>query len=537
MELFPGAICNLGAGVSTGLVDDRRRGRRARRRDPHQRAGDHRRRADHRPRFGRRAELRRDDRAAGAVRLLRRRRTRSRVPVVRRGRCARATSTSAASATGSSASAASSTSARTRGASIFSGTLTAGDLDIGWEDGRTVIRKEGRHRKFVPKLEQVCYSASMGARARTGRAVRHRARGVPRRPERPRADRDRAGPRRRARRDRADGIPARGVARSRSRWTRAFSSPALMGLAARHPREAARLSLASASRDGTKRAGRRRNDRRASPARRGSTRSSAIRSRRCGSPKAFTERFAAAGKDAVLVPVHVPAERFDTIVPGIDGHRKSRRAARHRSVQAADAALRKPAWTCREVHQRGERAAARGRRVVDGRHVRRRRIRARDGAQGRSARAGGALLLFGAGGAGSAIAYELAKAGVAAIAIADPQAERAAALAKTLRVAVPGVRGHGRTIGALRRRHGRQRVAGRDACRRRAAGRHRHACARDMLVGDVVVSDSPTPLIRQALRHGCAHVTGRDMLSGQVDAILDFFGSASGPTTSPQRTS
>jgi propionate CoA-transferase len=45
---------------------------------------------------------------------------------------------------------------------IFSGTLTAGDLDIVWENGKTVIRKEGRHRKFVPKLEQVCYVASMG---------------------------------------------------------------------------------------------------------------------------------------------------------------------------------------------------------------------------------------------------------------------------------------------------------------------------------------------------------------------------------------
>jgi propionate CoA-transferase len=45
---------------------------------------------------------------------------------------------------------------------VFGGTLTAGDLDIGWEDGRTVIRKEGRHRKFVPKLEQVCYSAAIG---------------------------------------------------------------------------------------------------------------------------------------------------------------------------------------------------------------------------------------------------------------------------------------------------------------------------------------------------------------------------------------
>ena len=45
---------------------------------------------------------------------------------------------------------------------VFGGTLTAGDLDIGWEGGRTVIRREGRHRKFVPKLEQICYSADIG---------------------------------------------------------------------------------------------------------------------------------------------------------------------------------------------------------------------------------------------------------------------------------------------------------------------------------------------------------------------------------------
>jgi len=49
---------------------------------------------------------------------------------------------------------------------IFSGTLTAGDLDVAWENGRTIIRKEGRHRKFVPKLEQICYSASIGRERR-----------------------------------------------------------------------------------------------------------------------------------------------------------------------------------------------------------------------------------------------------------------------------------------------------------------------------------------------------------------------------------
>ncbi len=49
---------------------------------------------------------------------------------------------------------------------VFGGTLTAGDLDVGWEGGRTVIRREGRHRKFVPKLEQICYSARIGRERR-----------------------------------------------------------------------------------------------------------------------------------------------------------------------------------------------------------------------------------------------------------------------------------------------------------------------------------------------------------------------------------
>src|SRR5947199_50632 len=38
------------------------------------------------------------------------------------------------------------------------------DVDMAWEAGNTVIRREGRHKKFVPKLEQICYNASMGRR-------------------------------------------------------------------------------------------------------------------------------------------------------------------------------------------------------------------------------------------------------------------------------------------------------------------------------------------------------------------------------------
>jgi propionate CoA-transferase len=59
---------------------------------------------------------------------------------------------------------------------VFGGTLTAGELDIGWDQGRTLIRREGRHRKFVPKLEQICYSAEMGrARGQVALFVTERA--------------------------------------------------------------------------------------------------------------------------------------------------------------------------------------------------------------------------------------------------------------------------------------------------------------------------------------------------------------------------
>jgi len=47
---------------------------------------------------------------------------------------------------------------------IFSGTFTAGGLDIGWPDGRTEIRQEGAERKFVRKVGQVTYSGPLAGR-------------------------------------------------------------------------------------------------------------------------------------------------------------------------------------------------------------------------------------------------------------------------------------------------------------------------------------------------------------------------------------
>ncbi len=41
---------------------------------------------------------------------------------------------------------------------IFSGTFTAGTLEISWPGGQTVISQDGKFNKFVSKLEQVSYS-------------------------------------------------------------------------------------------------------------------------------------------------------------------------------------------------------------------------------------------------------------------------------------------------------------------------------------------------------------------------------------------
>jgi propionate CoA-transferase len=41
---------------------------------------------------------------------------------------------------------------------IFNGTFTAGGLDIAWSGGRTVIKNEGKYKKFVSELEQISYN-------------------------------------------------------------------------------------------------------------------------------------------------------------------------------------------------------------------------------------------------------------------------------------------------------------------------------------------------------------------------------------------
>lgn len=239
------------------------------------------------------------------------------------------------------------------------------------------------------------------------------------------------------------------------------------------------------------------------------------------SPEVFTARFAQAGIDAVMLPMHVPIARFDEIVPALlalgnlDGLLvtipfKARMARFTTRVGAAAGcigavnALRREhdgTWTGDMFDGAGfVRAAERkGERIL-----------------------GRCVALFGAGGAGSAIAHALCDAGVASIDVIDIDRSKADTLVQRLRAAFPDTRLHAPSspsadvdmiVNATPLG-----MRGSDPMPADVG-----ALSADTLVGDVVITDSPTPLIRHAMKFGCRVVEGRDMHAGQVDAILTFF--------------
>jgi shikimate dehydrogenase len=238
------------------------------------------------------------------------------------------------------------------------------------------------------------------------------------------------------------------------------------------------------------------------------------------SPEVFTEQFASRGIDAVMVPMHVPASGFDAIVPALmqlgnlDGllvtvpfkARMVRFATRlgktARTIDAVNALRREPngTWTgdmfdgagfVRGAERKGQRL--RGRRAV----------------------------LFGAGGAGSAIACALAEAGVASIAIVDPEAGRADALVAKLRAAFPEC-----AMATARSVPGdADLIVNASPVGMKAADGMPGDIGKLLphaLVGDVVVLATPTRIIEHAMRCGCAWVDGKDMHGGQVDALIGF---------------
>jgi shikimate dehydrogenase len=253
------------------------------------------------------------------------------------------------------------------------------------------------------------------------------------------------------------------------------------------------------------------------------------------SPEIYTDRFAALGMDAVLVPMHVPAARFDSIVPALlalgnlDGlivtipfktkmlpfaHTLGATARRVGAVNA----LRREAdgtWT-------GDMFDGIG--FVRGAEAKGERIRGRK------------VALFGAGGAGSAIACALADAGVASIDVVEVEPAKAQALIAKLAPAFPNCA----FATTERLRDGVDMVVNATPIGMRADdGLPGAISALDprTLVGDVVIRETSTPLVRLAMQCNCHWVDGRDLFAGQIEALSAFLGSAAQAVLGQRRDS
>ncbi|HET7366451.1 MAG TPA: ThiF family adenylyltransferase [Burkholderiales bacterium] len=142
---------------------------------------------------------------------------------------------------------------------------------------------------------------------------------------------------------------------------------------------------------------------------------------------------------------------------------------------------------------------------------------------------GARALVVGAGGVGSAIAAALAAAGAAQLTLFDAHPESATRLAQRLGEHYAGLRvttgsndpaGHDLVVNATPLGMKEGDALPMDVSR----------LARETYVGEVVMREEMTPLLKAARARGCRVQVGTDMLFEQIPAYLEFFGL---PTTTP----
>lgn len=149
--------------------------------------------------------------------------------------------------------------------------------------------------------------------------------------------------------------------------------------------------------------------------------------------------------------------------------------------------------------------------------------------------AGRRVLQFGAGGAGSAVAYELARAGVARLRIADPHPDRVQRLCAAIRAGFPGFdiapAGTGEAMG--------EGTGDADMVLNASTvgmggapglPGPLPALGPGMAVGEVNITAQGTELVRLAQAAGVPWVDGAFMHAGQIDCLFDFFFAPPPPT-------
>jgi shikimate dehydrogenase len=240
------------------------------------------------------------------------------------------------------------------------------------------------------------------------------------------------------------------------------------------------------------------------------------------SPEAFNAAFGRHGIDAVLVPFECAPADLPAAVGALKRIRNLDGLIFTMPHKAAGLALVDEATeTARRVGainaaRRGTGGEWRGD-MFDGQGFVRGLRRQGQEAGGRRA------ALLGAGGAGRAIAFALAEAGVAALSVHDLDATKAVALAADLQRAHP----------VLAARAGPPRRGEFDLLVNATPTGMKpddplpwpvDGLAAGAIVGDVTTKPEVTPFLAAARDRGCAIVSGRDMVEGQLGALFRFFG-------------
>ncbi len=240
------------------------------------------------------------------------------------------------------------------------------------------------------------------------------------------------------------------------------------------------------------------------------------------SPDLYNPRIARAGRNAILVPAHIPARHFDTAVNGLlrlgnlDGLVITV-PFKERILPFADLVLSRGRQVGAINALRRESDGSWIGDIFDGAGLLAALETLSQTARGRQ------VLLLGAGGAGSAIAVALAGAGAARIGIFDIIAARAEQLASRVGsfysgcrtdAVAPDLAGYDLLINAT--------PVGMapDFAMPRLIG----ALHPGITVIDIVPTPARTQLLAQAQAAGCPIANGQAMISGQADAVLSFFG-------------
>ena len=242
------------------------------------------------------------------------------------------------------------------------------------------------------------------------------------------------------------------------------------------------------------------------------------------SPVYYNRKIAAQGSNAVLVPWHAPESHFETVMAGLMGAANVDGIVvtypfKQRAMNYADrltaAAMRVGAINALRREKDGTWTGGMfdGDGLIQAAHTRIPNV------------IGLRALLLGAGGAGSAIAYALAEAGVTELTIYDSDDAKGAALAKAVHAAFPDCDSTATAAAPA--------VANTDLLiNATPVGLHPQDGLPIKLSGlspsttviDIIARQEGTPLLSMAANTGCIHIGGAAMVEGQAEVVLNFLG-------------